>query len=295
MSLSPSSVVLSNSVSMPLVQLGTFKTKGTSTVLTSISAALDSGYTAIDTAAVYNNHQDIALALDSELARKGMDRKQLFITSKLHPRDHGRERCGPAIDRAMQELGVAYLDLFLIHWPGVGGVDVSHPSNKTLRSESWEVLENYYLKGTLKSIGVSNYTIDHLEELLSHCNIVPHILQIELHPHFQQPKLAAFCEQKGIHIQAYSSLGQIGPGGPLFKNDVVIGIAKNLERSPAQVLLKWGLQHGYTILPKSTSPKHIQENIQLNFDLSEADMSRLDNLEMECGSKKYAWDPTKVL
>jgi len=288
-------VTLSNGVSMPPIQLGTFRTRGTSTVLTSVRSALKAGYRAVDTAAVYRNHQDIALALDSVLPQLDLDRSDVFITSKLDPRDHGQEKCGPAIEKIMTELKVQYLDLFLIHWPGVRSLDVKNSNNRRLRSESWKVLEDFYKRGKLRSIGVSNYTETHMKELIEECDVLPHVQQIELHPHYQQTELVKYCQEMGIHVQAYSSLGQAGEYSPLFQSDVVREIAKQHDKSPAQVLLRWGLQHGYSVLPKSTNPDHIRENIDLDFYLTAEDMDALDGLDSEEEARKYAWDPSCVL
>ena len=130
----------------------------------------------------HRNHSTIAATLRESLPKLGLERKDLFITSKLGPKDHGAEKCQAAIDRALEELETSYLDLFLIHWPGVQGVDVTSSTNSTLREESWRTLEENFKTGKLRSIGVSNYTLDHLHQLVDTCKVVPHVLQVELHP-----------------------------------------------------------------------------------------------------------------
>jgi len=263
-------VRLTNGVKSPQVQLGTFRLRGT-TLQASLSAALDAGYRGIDTAAVYRNHSTIAATLRESLPKLGLERKDLFITSKLGPKDHGGERCQAAIDRALEELETDYLDLFLIHWPGAQGVDVTSSTNATLREESWRTLEENFKIGKLRSIGVSNYTLDHLHQLLENCQVVPHVVQVELHPKYQQLEVVKICKERGIHLQA-----------------------QKCGKTPAQVLLRWGLEKGYTVLPRSSSPSHVRENFDLlHWRLEEEDLQLLDSLGME--ETKYAWNPAAVL
>merc|ERR1711892_132526 len=284
----------SNGVKSPSVQLGTYKIKKAEEVATSVLSALGAGYRAIDTAEVYRNHNKIATALASALPSLGLTRQDIFITSKLHPKDHGTEKCQEAVDKVLKDLDTEYLDLFLIHWPGVQKLDVKDPLNRNMRAESWKVLERNYKNKKFRSIGVSNYTLEHMKELLENCDVVPHVLQIELHPHYQQRELVSFCATQGIHVQAYSSLGQEGTNSPLFSSEVVMQVSTKLGRSPAQVLLRWGVQQGFTIMPKSVHPDRIKENFNLDFVIPPADMDRLDNLE-ENVVEKYAWDPSTVL
>lgn len=287
------SITLSNGEKMPAVMLGTFRTRG-DFVKPAVTASLMEGYRGIDTAAVYRNHKEIADTLETVLPNLGLKREDIFITSKLSPSDQGTESCKEAIDRCLSELRTSYLDLFLIHWPGVRKLDVNHLDNRKLRLESWNVLEEYYKSGKLKSIGVSNFNIKHLEDLLDNCDIIPHVNQVELHPHYPQEHLAQYCKNKGIHLQAYSSLGQDGPNSDLFKSPTVVKIAQSLNKTIPQVLLKWGLQHGYSVLPKSKNPDHIKDNFKLNFTIPEECMIELDNLH-KTETKKYAWDPDSVI
>jgi diketogulonate reductase-like aldo/keto reductase len=286
-------ITLSNGVKMPQILLGTYRARGPA-VEASVTSALSCGYRGIDTAAVYRNHKDIAATLSKVMPGLNLTRKDIFLTSKLAPVDHGTEKCRSGALRCLEELETDYLDLFLLHWPGVQKLPVDDPQNKILRTESWKVLEEMYESGTLRSIGVSNYTVQHLEHLMEHCSVVPHVNQVELHPHYPQHDLVEFCTKHSIHLQAYSSLGQNGVDGKLLSSKPVLEVASNINKSPAQVLLKWGILNGFSVLPKSTNPEHIKQNLNLDFSISDLDMKTLDNLHStEC--KKYAWDPVNVL
>merc|ERR1712096_80913 len=176
------STAYSNGVVSPRIQLGTFRIKKAEDVNTAVSSALSTGYRAIDTAEVYRNHCKLATALKEALPSLGLTREDIFITSKLAPKDHGVDKCDEAVGKVLKDLETDYLDLFLLHWPGVQKLDVEDPLNRKLRAESWKVLEKDYKEKKFRSIGVSNYTLDHMKELLENCEIVPHVLQIELHP-----------------------------------------------------------------------------------------------------------------
>ena len=287
-------VRFSNGVISPQIFLGTFRIKNSSEVWSAVETAVSQGYRGLDTASVYKNHNKIANTLKEVLPRLGLTRADIFLTSKLAPLDQGTERCRAAVTKILSDLNTDYLDLFLIHWPGVQNVDVQSPLNGKLRLESWRVLEEYYRQGKFRSIGVSNYTVDHLTELLASCSVVPHVLQTELHPHYQQQPLVQLCRDHDIHVQAYSSLGQNGAQSPLLSSEVVRNVAESLNRSPAQILLKWALTHGYSIMPKSVHQERIKENFDLNFSLSDQQMSILNSLDRDV-CEKYAWDPTSVL
>ena len=288
------SVEFYNGVISSQIHFGSYRIKTSEDVTTSVKEALNVGYRAFDTASVYKNHAKIAKTLREYLPELGLTRRDIWITSKLAPKDHGEERCEEAIRSILRDLDTDFLDLFLIHWPGVQKLEVTDPQNKILRRESWAVLERFYEEGKFRAIGVSNYTRSHLKELLNHCRVAPHVLQTELHPHYQQPELVTFCRLHNIHVQAYSSLGQVGAESPLFRSAAVLRISEALGVSPAQVLLRWGTQSGYTVMPKSVTPARIRENFQLDFDVSEDDMKSLDNIGKDV-SEKYAWNPESVL
>lgn len=286
-------VELSTGRKMPQLQLGTYRTRGKDVEI-AVTSALETGYRGIDTAAVYRNHNEIAETLEKVLPRLSLSRPDIFLTSKLAPKDQGLEGCRAGVLKALKELRTDYLDLFLIHWPGVQKLPVDHPDNRRLRLESWKVMEEFYNLGVLRSIGVSNFSLLHLQDLLKNCQVVPHVNQVELHPHYPQEELVKFCNKNNIHVQAYSSLGQNGVESALLTSEPVLRISKENNITPAQVLLCWGLQRGYTVLPKSTNPEHIQENFKIDFTLSENDMTILNTLHTS-ETNKYAWDPANVL
>nr|XP_060614397.1 glyoxal reductase-like [Anolis sagrei ordinatus] len=281
-------VWLNAGVPMPLLGLGTFCLRGDETVRLSLEAALENGYRLVDTAAVYGNEAAIGSALNTLLPRHGLSRADIFLTSKLSPKDHGEEQAEAACLRSLKELGCDYLDLYLVHWPGTQGRPQDDAGNRERRLRSWRALEKLHSGGKLRAIGVSNYTIRHLEELLAECRVRPSVLQVEFHPELAQSPLLSFCRREGIHLQAYSSLG----AGHLVGRPEVAKVAMRHGRQPSQVLLRWALQQGVSVIPKSASPSRVAENAQLwTWELSQADMEELN--AMDCG-KHYCWDPSGV-
>ena len=276
---------------MPLVGLGTFKTRNPETVHTVIDAALRHGYRSIDTAECYRNQQFIGHALREKLAKYDLQREDIFITSKLAPTNHGEGVCCRCYHADLQELGLTYLDLFLIHWPGKAKVKHDSPLNAELRKQSWRDMEKLYQDGYVKAIGVSNYTVRHLKELLQYCHVKPAVLQMEHHPHLVQKELIDLCQQHNIHFQAYSSLGT-DSSNQLRQDKTVLRLSAKYKRSPAQILLRWAVQQNIGVLPKSTNPEHIAENIQLfDFGLSGDDVDSLSALHNDV---HYCWNPDSI-
>ncbi|XP_071449423.1 glyoxal reductase-like [Hetaerina americana] len=275
---------------MPIIGFGTFQIVGKGLIYRVIDAALASGYRSFDTAAVYGNEEDIGQALKELLPKYGLTRDDIFLTSKLAPNDHGKNSAERAARKSLSHLGVTYLDMYLVHWPGVAGIPMESSHNLKLRTETWNALSELYEKGILRGIGVSNYTVKHLEELFAHCKIKPAVNQVEFHPHFQQKELLKFCTTHGIHLQAYSSLGG-SYNHSLVDDPVVTSIARKLGKGSAQVLLRWAVQQGVGVIPKSVTPNRIAENIKLNFSLSEEDMTALGSIKKV---EKYAWNPARV-
>lgn len=202
---------LNNGQQIPGIGLGTFQMRqvaGDDLIYRTIDAAIQCGYRLIDTAAVYRNEADIGHSLKKLLPKYGLSRSDVFITSKLSPRDHGLDSTEKAFMKSLEALDCEYLDLYLIHWPGVQKLKSDDVRNAELRQESWKALENLYSTGLVKSIGVSNYTVDHLEDLLQYATVTPALLQVEFHPRLYQKELLEYCKTKGIQLQAYTSLGQ---------------------------------------------------------------------------------------
>ncbi|XP_029470646.1 uncharacterized protein LOC115098279 [Rhinatrema bivittatum] len=280
-------VTLNTGNQMPLVGFGTFRIQGYEVIYQCLDAALQHGYRSFDTATVYNNEADMGRALKVLLPKHGLTRQDIFITSKLAPKDHGQDAEAAGL-RSLAALDCDYLDLYLIHWPGKQGWKREDLRNRESRRQSWESLEKLKQAGSFRAIGVSNYTVDHLKELLAGCQVHPAVLQVEYHPLLVQLDLLHFCQEAGIHLQAYSSLGV----GTLVQRDEIKRVAERCRRTPAQVLLRWAVQQGIGVIPKSTSPAHIAENFQLSdFALSAPDVEELSKLHSDT---HYCWDPTTV-
>lgn len=294
---------LRNGVRMPLIGLGTYRLKGAA-VAHPVRAALASGYRHIDTANVYKNEavigdmlktldssggDDAAVAAQPPVA--GMLREHLFITTKLAPKDQGFEKAAAAIDASVAKLGGRPVDLFLIHWPGCGRKRLDDPETPTTRLESWRALEQALADGKVRSIGVSNFQPRHLSHLLEHATVAPHVHQFEMHPACPQQALRQLCAANKIQVVAYASLGV----GALLEDATVASVAKRVQRTPAQVLLRWGIQSGAAVIPKASSEHRIRENHSVfDFVLAEADMAELNNIAATA-PYKYCWDPEDVV
>ncbi|KAM9501473.1 glyoxal reductase [Clarias gariepinus] len=283
-----SCVRLNTGVQMPLLGLGTFRLRGPEETYQTVDAALTAGYRAFDTAAVYRNEADIGQALCTLLPKHGLSRADVFITTKLSPRDQGSKARDGCL-RSLEQLGLDYIDLFLIHWPGTQGIDVTDKRNPDNRAQSWATLEEFHAEGKFRAIGVSNYTVQHMQELLKSCRVVPAVLQVEFHPRLAQRELRELCQKSAVCFQAYSSLGT----GVLLSDPLVQELAEQCEKTPAQVLLRWAVQQNVPVLPKSCRPDRVLENGRLfDFELSDSDMAKLSALD--CG-EKFCWDPSLVL
>jgi len=254
-------IALSNSTAMPALGLGTYKTPDGPPVERAVTAALETGYRCVDTASFYGNEAGIGRAL----AGCAVPRKELFITTKVWNSEQGHGPALEAFERSVEKLGLDYLDLYLIHWPVRG-----------LFMETWRALEELYRREKVKAIGVSNFLVHHLEELLGRCEVPPMVKQVEMHPLFYQKELADYFREKNILVQSWAPLSR----GVLFDDPVVTGMAARRGRTPAQVLLRWGLQHGFAVIPKSTDPKRIVSNADVfDFTLTDDEMAALDGLD----------------
>lgn len=264
---------LNNGVKIPVVGFGTWQTPDGNIAESSVLAALKAGYRHIDTAAAYGNQESVGRGI----RKSGIPRDEIFVTTKLWNKDHGYQAAKQAIDRSLMELGLDYLDLYLIHWPNP--VDFRDRWQE-MNAESWRAMEEAVQAGKIRAIGVSNFHAKHLDELLKTATIQPTVNQIFLNPSDLQPEVTAYNEAHHILSEAYSPLGT----GKIFKVAELQDIAANYGKTVAQVVLRWSLQHGFLPLPKSVHPERIEENAQLfDFELSEADMKVIDDLHGQAG------------
>lgn len=255
-------VTLNNGVEMPWFGLGVFKVEDGNQVVDAVKAAIRNGYRSIDTAAVYKNETGVGKAIKES----GVKREDLFITSKVWNTDQGYDKALAAFDASLNRLGLDYLDLYLIHWPG--------PNADTFK-DTWRALEKLYKDGKVRAIGVSNFYIQHLEELLKDAEVVPAVNQVEFHPKLTLVELRQYAKKKGIQIEAWSPLMQ----GKLLDHDVLKDIAARYNKSVAQVILRWDLQSGVVTIPKSINEERIKQNADIfDFELSKEDMEKIDAL-----------------
>ncbi len=265
-----SHVTLHDGNTMPVLGLGMWQAGSGKQTRKAVATALEIGYRLFDTAKLYGNESDLGTAI----RESGIPREEIFVMTKLWNNDQGYESGLRAFEKSRRELGLDYVDLYLIHWPVPG-----------LRQESWKALLKIRDEGLARSIGVSNYTIRHLEELLRATPAPPAVNQVEFHPFLYQKELLEFCVSKKIQLEAYSPLTR----GHRLDHPVISQIAARHGRTPAQVLIRWSLQHGLVVIPKSIRPERIRENAAVfDFQLSPDDMKRLDSLDE---SSHVAWDP----
>ncbi|MFD2703495.1 aldo/keto reductase [Paenibacillus shunpengii] len=257
-------VKLNNGVNMPWFGLGVFKVEEGEELVQAVKNAIAHGYRSIDTASVYQNEAGVGQAIREALQENGLSREELFITSKVWNADLGYEETLAAYEASLNKLGLEYLDLYLVHWPVPGKY-----------KEAWRALETLYKDGRVRAIGVSNFQIHHLEDLLADAEITPVVNQIELHPYLSQTELRDYAAKHHIQIEAWSPLMQ----GQLLDQPVLQDIAERHGRSVAQVILRWDLQHGIITIPKSTKEHRIIENATVfDFTLSDEEMARIDQL-----------------
>jgi 2,5-diketo-D-gluconate reductase A len=257
-------IELNDGNSIPQLGFGVFQIPPEDTA-EATAHALKTGYTHIDTAEMYANERGVGEAIRAS----GYDRGDIFVTSKLNNDSHEPDVARKAFDRTLSELGFDYVDLFLIHWPLPSLYDGDFVS-------TWRVLEEFKGDGRARSIGVSNFQADHLQRLIDECDVVPAVNQIELHPYFLNSEVAAFGEENGIATEAWSPIAQ----GDVLDDPVVNEIADDLDRTPAQVVLRWHIQKGYIVFPKSTTPERIEENFRLfDFELTPEQAEEIDALD----------------
>lgn len=260
------SVKLNNGVEIPQVGLGVFQVPDNGTQAC-VETALELGYRHIDTAAAYYNEEGVGAAVRAT----GVPREEIFVTTKLRNGDQGYESALRAFEDSRRALGLDVVDLYLIHWPVPG---------RGLYTETWRAFEKLLADGAVRAIGVSNFLPEHLDRLVSESNVVPAVNQVELHPTFSQPTTVERSRAHGIVPEAYSPLGQ----GADLEAPAVVGIASELGVTPGQVVLRWQVQHGVILIPKSVNPERMATNLDLfSFSLTEAQMADIDALDSPSG------------
>lgn len=258
------SITINNGVKMPQLGLGVWQTKDGNQVVHAVHAAIESGYRLIDTAAMYDNERGVGKAIKTA----PVSREELFITTKLWNSDQGYGSALKAFNASLERLGLDYVDLYLIHWP-VPAMD------KYI--ETWKAFEEIYASGRAKAIGVCNFNPEHLDRLLQTATIIPAVNQIEHHPRLQQHELRSYCAAKGIHVESWSPIG--GTGGNLLDDPTLAMIANKHKRSVAQIVIRWHIQLGLIVIPKSTHAERIAQNIKVfDFELDTDDMAKISRL-----------------
>ncbi|MFE0037197.1 aldo/keto reductase [Streptomyces sp. NPDC059015] len=257
------SITLNNGVAMPQLGYGVWQVPDDEAAK-AVGAALEAGYRSIDTAAVYENEKGTGKAV----AASGIPREELFVTTKLWNGDQGRDSTLRAFDTSLSRLGLDYVDLYLIHWP---------VPSKNAYVDTYKAFETILAEGRAKAVGVSNFLPEHLERLLGETSVVPAVNQIELHPQLQQAGSRAFHAKHGIATEAWSPLGS---GRGLLEVPTIVAVAQKHGKTPAQVVLRWHLQLGNVVIPKSVTPSRIRENIDVfGFELDDDDLAAFAALD----------------
>ncbi|MFF2910442.1 aldo/keto reductase [Paenibacillus sp. NPDC057934] len=264
--------ILNNGIAMPWFGLGTYKAEGEE-VAKAVTAALELGYRSIDTAAIYGNEEEVGQAI----ASSGVSRDSLFVTTKVWNTDQGYDTTLKAFDLSSRKLGLEVIDLYLIHWPG-----------QDKYKDTWRALERLYEEGRVRAIGVSNFQIHHLQELMKESSIVPAVNQVELHPRFIQKELHDFCKLHQIQIEAWAPLMK----GRLQDNELLAEIASRHGKTVPQVILRWGLQNEIIIIPKSVTTSRIKENSEIfDFELSQEELNAITGLDAD---ERIGTNPDKL-
>ncbi len=264
---------MNNGLDIPALGLGTYLCDPGDETYNAVRTALDYDYRHIDTASIYDNEADVGRAIRDS----GVPREKIFVTTKLWNTDQGYDKALLAFDKSLKELDIEYIDLFLIHWPLA-----------KLRNESWKALEKIYRDGKVKAIGVSNFMVKHLEQLLEEASIVPAVNQIEFTPYLYQKELLDYCREKDIVVEAYSPLTR----GYKLEDPRLVGLAMKYGKTPAQLLLRWIIQHDMVCLPKSLRTDRIKENADIfEFYISANDMKILSSFNE---GFRVDWNPSTI-
>lgn len=265
--ISNETVTLNNGVKMPVLGLGVFRVEDSPELVNAVRSAIKNGYRSIDGAAIYGNEESMGKGIREGIKEAGISREDLFITSKVWNADLGYESTIAAYETSLKKLGLDYLDLYLIHWPVQGKY-----------KEAWRALEYLYKQGRVKTIGVSNFQVHHLEDILKDAEIKPMINQIEFHPRLTQGKVREFCEKNNIQVEAWSPLMV----GKLFDNEILKEIADKYNKSVAQVILRWDLENNIVTIPKSTNESRIIQNSSIfDFQLTKEEVERISSLNQD--------------
>lgn len=262
--------ILHNSVEMPKFGLGVYKVEEGLRVEETVKSALQIGYRSIDTASFYDNEEGVGKAIKAS----GVPREELFITTKVWNTEQGYDSTLKAFDESMKKLELDYLDLYLIHWPV-----------KDTYLETWRALETLYREGRVRAIGVSNFKIEHLNDLLKNAKEKPAVNQVELHPHLTQLELRQFCKTQNIKVEAWSPLAR----GRILNEPLLTEIALSHGKTPAQIILRWHLQNDVIIIPKSVTPARLKENSEIfDFHLTQDEIGKINQLNK---NQRYGSDP----
>ena len=252
---------LHNGVKTPVFGLGTWQSSNGSEVSSSVEVAIQAGYRLIDTASIYRNEHGVG----EGIRNSGKKREEIFLTSKVWNSDQGYDSTLRAYDDSLSRLGTSYLDLYLVHWPLLGQI-----------RETWRAMEKIYLSGRVRSIGVSNFLVHHLQDLLEVCKVKPMVNQVEYHPWLTQPALYEFCKEEGIIIQAWAPIMR----GKVFQIQKLQEIAEKYGKTPVHVALRWALQKGVVVIPKSVHADRIRQNAAIfDFELEAEEMRLIDLLD----------------